>query len=54
MKTFLVLVLAVLGFLRATAQMSVEMTMDQEQFLPSEAIPIAVKITNKSGQPVHL
>jgi hypothetical protein len=28
--------------------------MDQEQFLPSEAVPMAVKITNRSGQQLHL
>jgi hypothetical protein len=28
--------------------------MDQEQFLPSEAVPVAVKITNRSGQQLHL
>ena len=55
MKTFLlVLVLAVLTLFRAAAQVSVEITMDQEQFLPSEAVPMAVKITNRSGQQLHL
>ena len=28
--------------------------MEQRQFLPSEAIPAAVRITNRSGQPLHL
>ena len=55
MKIFLlVLVLAVLTSFRAAAQVSVEITMDQEQFLPSEAVPVAVKITNRSGQQLHL
>ena len=55
MKTFLlVLVLAGLTSFRAAAQVSVEITMDQEQFLPSEAVPVAVKITNRSGQRLHL
>ena len=55
MKTFLlVLVLAGLTSFRAAAQVSVEITMDQEQFLPSEAVPVAVKITNRSGQQLHL
>jgi hypothetical protein len=27
---------------------------DQEQFLPCESVPVAVKITNRSGQPLHL
>jgi len=54
MKTFLVVALAALAFLRASAQVTVEIAMDQEQFLPSESIPVAVKITNRSGQPLHL
>lgn len=55
MKMFsLVLVLAALIFSRATAQVTVEVTMAQEQFLPGEAVPVAVKITNRSGQPLHL
>ena len=28
--------------------------MDQEDFLPSEAVPLAIKITNRSGQQLHL
>jgi hypothetical protein len=48
-----------LGFLLAAltpalAQVSVEVTQDQDQFLPGEAIPTAVRITNHSGQPLHL
>jgi hypothetical protein len=54
MKTFLVVALAALVFVRASAQVVVEITMEQEQFLPSESIPVAVKITNRSGQPLHL
>lgn len=54
MKT-LMAVLAV-GFLalRASAQVTVDLALDQEQFLPSESIPLAVKITNRSGQEIHL
>lgn len=54
MKTFLVFGLAILGLCRASAQVTVELSMDQEQFLPSESIPLAVKITNLSGQQLHL
>jgi hypothetical protein len=32
----------------------VEVVLAQEQFLPSEAVPVAVRITNRSGQPLHL
>jgi hypothetical protein len=54
MKTFFILALAALGFFRASAQVSVELALAQEQFLPSESIPLAVKITNRSGQQLHL
>jgi hypothetical protein len=35
------------------AQVSVEIVLDQEQFLPSESLPVAVRITNRSGQTLH-
>ena len=40
--------------LHASAQVSVELVLDQEQFLPCESLPVAVKITNRSGQRLHL
>jgi hypothetical protein len=40
--------------LNARAQVTVEVVLDQDQFLPGEALPVAVKITNLSGQPLHL
>lgn len=55
MKTiFWTLVLAGLTFNRAWGQVTVQVVLDQDQFLPSEAVPVAVKITNRSGQPLHL
>ena len=36
------------------AQVTVEIVLDQQQYLPSESLPVAVKITNRSGQPIHL
>lgn len=54
MKTLFVSVLAVVAFFRASAQVSLELTLDQEQFLPNEAVRLAVKITNTSGQRLHL
>ncbi|HTL73059.1 MAG TPA: hypothetical protein VL863_07120 [bacterium] len=54
MKTFLVFGLAVLAVFRASAQVDVELSLDQEQFLPSESVPLTVKITNRSGQQLHL
>lgn len=36
------------------AQVTVEVTQEQDQFLPGEAIPVAVRITNRSGEPLRL
>src|SRR5262249_12595526 len=38
----------------ASAQVSVEVTQDQEQFLEGEPLPVAVRVINRSGQPLHL
>lgn len=38
----------------ATAQVTVEVTQPQGQFLPGEAVPITVRILNLSGQALHL
>ena len=55
MKLFwLVLGLAVTPVFSASAQVTVSLTLDQDQFLPSESLPVAVHITNQSGQPLHL
>jgi hypothetical protein len=49
-----ILGLALLTSFSASAQVSVEVVTEQEQFLPSETVPLAVRITNRSGQPLHL
>jgi hypothetical protein len=49
-----ILALVLFTFCRASAQVDVEVVLDQEQFLPSESVPVAVRITNRSGQPLHL
>jgi hypothetical protein len=36
------------------AQVTVEVELEQRQFLPSETLPVAVRIVNRSGQPLHL
>jgi hypothetical protein len=38
----------------ASAQVTVELTQEQEQFLPAESMPVAVRITNRSGQSLRL
>jgi hypothetical protein len=54
MRALFILGLAALGLLRASAQVEVELSLDQEQFLPRESLPLAVKIINRSGQQIHL
>ena len=40
--------------LSASAQVSADLTLDQEQFLPGESVPVHVHVTNHSGQTLHL
>jgi hypothetical protein len=55
MKTFIIALLGLLVWLPgAGAQMLVEVTLEQGQFLPGEALPVAVRVTNRSGQTVRL
>jgi len=42
-----------LTLVNAPAQVSVDVLLDQEQFLPSESVPVKVRITNRSGQTLH-
>ena len=50
-----ILALVLLAFCRASAQLvDVKVVLDQDQFLPSETLPLAVRITNRSGQTLHL
>ena len=54
MKFFrFILGLALLPVFNASAQVTVNLTLAQDQFLPCEALPVAVHITNQSGQPLH-
>ena len=39
---------------RVAAQVSLELALDQNEFLPNEPIRLAAKITNTSGQQLHL
>ena len=55
MKTSITALLVSLAWLPGSfGQMLVEVTPEQEQFLPGEALPVAVRVTNRSGQTVHL
>ena len=40
--------------LRCAAQVSVELSVDQDQYLRDESLPVKVLITNRSGQTLHL
>lgn len=54
MKTLLISLLTLVAFFRVQAQISVELVLNQDQYLPNESIQLAVKITNRSGQQLHL
>ena len=49
-----ILILGLSAVFSVCAQVSVDVTLDQQQFLQCESLPIAVHITNLSGQPLHL
>jgi len=38
----------------ASAQVTVELTLEQEQYLPAESLPVTVRITNRTGQSLRL
>lgn len=54
MKKFITSVSALLLVWSSHAQVSVEIVMDQDDFLVGEAIPAAVRIVNRSGQTLQL
>jgi hypothetical protein len=51
---WLIFGLAMSPIFSISAQVTVSLTLDQDQFLPGETLPVAVHITNQSGQPLHL
>ncbi|HUA36984.1 MAG TPA: hypothetical protein VMA35_01135 [Candidatus Sulfopaludibacter sp.] len=55
MKLFwLIPALAMAPAFSVSAQVTVSVTLDQNQFLPSESLPVEIHITNQSGQSLHL
>ena len=46
--------LALAPWLQLSAQVTVEIKLDQEQFLSGEALPVGVRIVNRSGQTLKL
>jgi hypothetical protein len=50
-----ILGLALFSLFNAPAQVvNVQVSLEQEQFLPGETMPVTVRIVNNSGQPLHL
>jgi hypothetical protein len=54
MKFLLMVCLSAWFVCGAGAQVSVDLELSQNQFLPNESLPAVVKITNRSGQTLHL
>jgi hypothetical protein len=55
MKSFgLFVAMIAMPVFTVSAQVTVNVTVDQDQFLPGESLPVAVHITNQSGQSLHL
>lgn len=52
-KTAVWLALWCSAVMPAIAQIKVSVTLDQEQYLPGESMPVAVRIANHSGQTLH-
>src|SRR2546425_2018439 len=50
----LTLVLLLASALLAAGQISIEVLIDQDQFLRDESLPVKVRITNRAGQTLHL
>lgn len=48
------LMLLALGGAQVSAQVTAEVVLEQEQFMPGEPLPLAVKITNRSGRTLNL
>ncbi len=42
------------AILPATGQLAVEVVVDRDQFLRDESLPVKVRVTNRSGQPLRL
>jgi len=51
--TGLTLGLALSPLLHMSVQVTAEVTLEQEQFLGGEALPAAVRVTNRFGQTLH-
>ncbi|MCX6924457.1 MAG: hypothetical protein NT154_14765 [Verrucomicrobia bacterium] len=50
----LCLMFLAVALIPVSAQVTVEVTLEQDQYLPAESMPVAVRITNRSGQNLRL
>jgi hypothetical protein len=53
MKNFIWLCALLVSMGRLSAQVTVEVLLDEDEFLPGESLPTAVRVTNRSGQTLH-
>ena len=54
MRIFLTLGFFLAALARSTAQVAVEVVLEQDQFLRDKSLPIKVRVTNRSGQTLRL
>ena len=54
MRLPVIIVILVLSLVAGTAQVTVDIMLDQEQYLSDESMPVKVRITNRSGRPLKL
>jgi hypothetical protein len=53
-KLFTAILVLLTSLSRVPAQVTAEITMNQEHFLLGETVPVAVRVTNRSGQKIKL
>lgn len=54
MRLFVITGILLFSLLGGTAQVTVDLVLDQEQFLRDESLPVKVRITNRSGRTLKL
>src|SRR4051812_38282453 len=54
MQKFLLIAFMLASLLAASAQVNVELVLDQDQFLRTESLPVRVRISNYSGQTIKV
>ena len=54
MRLPVIIGILLLSLVAVTAQVTVDITLDQDQYLRDESLPVKVRITNRSGRPLKL